>query len=83
MESSIVCCSLEVHQLGSYLSVGQLLSHCMNTAPASALRGPDIPSALIPSYTNYSPMLMRREDCNCILNGTKKCHHTGIKCQNR
>ena len=83
MESSTVCCSLEVHHLGSYLSLGQLLSHCMNTAPASALRGPDIPPALILSYTNVSPMMTRREDCNHSLDGTKKCHHMGIKCQNR
>ena len=83
MESSTVCCSLEVHHLGSYLSLDQLLSHCMNTAPEPALRGPDIPPALIPTYMNLSPILRTREECNHSLDGTKKCHYTGTKCQNR
>ena len=48
MESSTVCCSLEVHHLGSYLSVGQLLSHCMNTAPCISTEGPRHPSCLNP-----------------------------------
>ena len=83
MESSTVCCSLEVHHLGSYLSMGQLLSHCMNTAPCISTEGPDIPPALILSYRNLSLMMWRREDCNRSLDGTRKCHHMGIKCQNR
>ena len=83
MESSTVCCSLEVYHLGSYLSLGQLLSHCMNTAPCISTEGPDIPPALIPTYTNLSPILRTREECNHSLDGTRKCHHMGIKCQNR
>ena len=48
MESSTVCCSLEVHHLGSYLSLGQLLSYCMNTGPCISTEGLRHPSYLNP-----------------------------------